>query len=244
MLDQYRTVASVVLDHSECAEVFQRHRIDFCCHGDVSVEKAAKQRGIAADVLMGELSQAISARHGERPADPRELTTPALIAHIVSTHHAYLRKALPFIHMLATKVGRVHGEHNPKLPALAEAVSELATTLISHIEEEEEVLFPVLNARQMNRGEATLLLGEMIEEHLEVAKLLERIRAASDDFSLPNWACNSYRTLFAELRELEVDIFTHIHLENHVLKPRFTEGATHAEQHANGVGEPKLVDSV
>jgi regulator of cell morphogenesis and NO signaling len=54
-----------------------------------------------------------------------------------------------------------------------------------------------------------------------VAALLERVRSASDDFALPSWACNSYRTLFSELEQLERDLHTHVHLENHVLKPRF-----------------------
>ena len=44
---------------------------------------------------------------------------------------------------------------------------------------------------------------------------------ASDDFTLPEWACNSYRTLFAELKQVESDVFTHVHIENHVLRPRF-----------------------
>jgi regulator of cell morphogenesis and NO signaling len=64
-------------------------------------------------------------------------------------------------------------------------------------------------------------LQSMQDEHLVVAKLLERIRAASDEFTLPEWACNSYNTLFSELKQIESDVFTHVHLENHVLKPRF-----------------------
>jgi len=52
--------------------------------------------------------------------------------------------------------------------------------------------------------------------------LLERVRAAGDDFTLPPWACNSYRALFSELAQLEGDVFTHVHLENHVLRPRFS----------------------
>ena len=31
------------------------------------------------------------------------------------------------------------------------------------------------------------------------------------------------RTLFAELEQLERDILTHVHLENHVLMPRFAK---------------------
>ncbi|HNN91708.1 MAG TPA: hemerythrin domain-containing protein [Pseudomonadota bacterium] len=64
-------------------------------------------------------------------------------------------------------------------------------------------------------------LQDMQEEHLGVAKLLDAIRTESQDFSLPEWACNSYRTLFSELGQVERDIFTHVHLENHVLVPRF-----------------------
>lgn len=221
MLDRTQAVAAVVLDHSECAEVFQRNRIDFCCRGDLSIEAAAKERGVDVDGLVADLSRAIAARHGERQADPRELSTASLVAHIVTKHHDYLRRALPFVRALAQKVGRVHGDHNPKLRDLDQAVGELAEALIPHLDEEEEVLFPMLAARGSDPAERAKQLDAMLVEHLAVAKLLSRIRAASDDFGLPDWACNSYRALFAELRQLESDTFTHVHLENHVLKPRF-----------------------
>ncbi|MCC6558734.1 MAG: hemerythrin domain-containing protein, partial [Polyangiaceae bacterium] len=185
----------------------------------------AKERGIDVDALLADLSRAIAERHGELQADPRELTTPRLVAHIVSKHHEYLRKALPFVKLLAVKVGRVHGDHNPKLRDLDGLVGELMESLLTHLDDEELTLFPALTAKDHDRAERTKLLDAMHSEHLIVAELLERIRAASDDFSLPDWACNSYRTLFAELRQIESDIFTHVHLENHVLKPRFAATA-------------------
>ena len=43
MVNPSEQVAKVVLEHSECAEVFQRHRIDFCCRGDMSIEQAASE---------------------------------------------------------------------------------------------------------------------------------------------------------------------------------------------------------
>lgn len=225
MLDQTQTVADVVLDHSECAEIFQRHRIDFCCRGDLSIAAAAGARGVDVKALLGELDGAIAKRQGDRAADPRELATPKLVAHIVATHHDYLRKTLPFVKGLATKVGRVHGDHNPQLRELEAAVGELVEVLLPHLDEQEQALFPVLVAPEANRAEVTKLLEEMATEHLTVTKLLEQIRASSDDFTLPDWACNSYRTLFAEMNQLERDVFTHVHLENHVLKPRFVAGA-------------------
>src|SRR5690606_28733604 len=110
---------------------------------------------------------------------------------------------------------RVHGDKNPKLRELLAAVEELADSLGPHLDDEEANLFPALIA---SKAEAAGLLESMHEEHLAVSALLDRIREASDGFTLPDWACNSYRTLFSELKDLEGDVFTHVHLENHVLR--------------------------
>jgi regulator of cell morphogenesis and NO signaling len=61
----------------------------------------------------------------------------------------------------------------------------------------------------------------MREEHELVGRMLDRLRRVSHDFTVPPWACNSYRTLFSELVALERDIHVHVHLENNVLAPRF-----------------------
>jgi regulator of cell morphogenesis and NO signaling len=153
--------------------------------------------------------------------DPRTLTTPQLVALIVGRYHDGLRRVLPFAQALAMKVSRVHGDHNPKLRELEQVVIELVNTLLPHLEEEERVLFPLLSGAAPPPDEAQRQLTAMTEEHLVVAALLERVRQATDEFTLPPWACNSYRTLFSELEQLEADVFTHVHLENHVLKPRF-----------------------
>jgi regulator of cell morphogenesis and NO signaling len=51
--------------------------------------------------------------------------------------------------------------------------------------------------------------------------MLARMRELADGFRTPEWGCNSYRVLMAELEALEGDILRHVHLENHVLMPRF-----------------------
>lgn len=221
MIDRCQSVATIVLDHSECAQVFQRYRIDYCCHGDVSVEAAAKAKQIDVDALVAELSRAVAERQGDQQQDPRGLPTPLLIAYIVSKHHDYLRKELPFVRALAAKVSRVHGDHNPKLRDLDTALGELDEVLVPHLDEEERSLFPSLVAKEPDRASTAQQLSSMMTEHEAVGKLLERIRSASDEFALPEWACNSYRTLFSELEQLEADVLRHVHVENHVLQPRF-----------------------
>lgn len=220
MIDPTQTVATVVLDHSSCAEVFQRHRIDFCCRGEQSVAAAAQSKGLDVATLVGELVLAAEARRSAAP-DPRELSTARLVAHIVATHHEYLRATLPLVCELAQKVRDVHGDHDPRLHDLAAAVDELSAALLPHLDEEETSIFPALQGTTTDRDEVARLVASMTEDHHEVAAVLERIHAASDGLTLPDWACTSYRTLFARLQDVERDIHTHVHLENHVLAPRF-----------------------
>ncbi len=214
------TVAQIVAEHPAVARVFQRHRIDFCCHGDVTVEEACRDLRIDPEAVRAELATAV-APGGEPAEDVRALPTPALVARIVDRHHGYLRRALPEIQPLAAKVAAVHGEHNPKLRPLQEAFAALAEALEPHLDDEEEVLFPALTARAPDAVEIRRGLDRMVEEHVAVGEQLARIRALADGFTTPEWGCRSYRLLMTELEALEDDVLRHVHLENHVLRPRF-----------------------
>ncbi len=215
------SVAETVLSYSACAAVFQRHKIDFCCKGNVSIEQAAHEKGIDLALLLAELDGAI---HHRSPTamDPRDLSTPALVAHIISKHHAYLRDALPFILRLSDKVARVHGAHEPRLLDLDQATRKIASALLPHLDEEETVLFPhLMTVNAIDPKVIADELASMLDEHLEVGALLAEIRHLTDDFTPPEWACTSFRTLYSELTTLETDTLTHVHLENHALMPRF-----------------------
>lgn len=228
-----QTVANIVIDHSETALVFQRHRIDFCCRGHLSVEQAARERGVDIDALLKQLGDVIAERRTDvQPSTMRDWSTPDLIAHIVDKHHAYLRKTLPYLRPLAKKVARVHGEHDPKLRDLEVTVDELAEVLLPHLDEEEAKLFPALCATVGTPApETSAQLATMLDDHLEVAALLERMREQTDNYTIPDWACGSVRTLFRELEAVERDTLTHVHLENHVLRPRFEPANTRVATH-------------
>ena len=221
MLDLETTVARAVLDHSECAPVFQRHRIDYCCQGQRSIASACADRGVDAGAVLAELERAIAERRGDAGPDAANLSTDALIDHVVGTHHVYLRRALPFVGALAAKVARVHGDRDPRLVLLGAAVRDLVDGLLPHLDDEEASLFPALRAGRPGDPAIVRQLAAMEEEHLAVGGQLGAIRGITGDFALPAWACTSYRTLFAELEQLEADTLRHVHLENHGLAPRF-----------------------
>jgi regulator of cell morphogenesis and NO signaling len=220
-LDRSATVARIVTEHTVTARVFQRYGIDYCCHGNVTVPQACQDGHLDPDALFGELEASI-ATSGDRPEDdPRALSTAALIARIVDRHHGYLRRALPYIEPIMAKVARVHGPRDANLEPLREAFCELAASLGPHLDEEEEVLFPALTARTPDATVVKREIEQMHEDHLAVGDLLARIRALTTGFQTPEWGCSTYRVLMSELDALEADILRHVHMENHVLAPRF-----------------------
>lgn len=216
----HQTVAEVVLDHSECAEVFQRHRIDFCCRGELTLEQAAAARKLDVARLLEELSQAIAARTGPALTDPRALSTSQLVSHLLE-QDAWLRRALPFVRTLAVKVSRVHGDHNPKLRDLEQVVLALEELLTPHLEQEAKEIFPLLAEPAPDTATVARELDTLTADHAHLTSLFHEARTAADEFTLPDWACNSYRMLFSELAHLEAMVLTRVHLEHHVLRPRF-----------------------
>jgi regulator of cell morphogenesis and NO signaling len=211
------TVSEIVLEEPGCGRVLQRHRIDYCCAGSQTLEVACAQRGLSLELVRAELDQARRNRPAGPPIDPRSLSTPTLVALIIGKHHGYLRRGLPAITSLASRVSRAHGYREPKLPLLAAAVVELADRLLLHLDHEEQILFPGL----VNGHDRRLELQEMKDEHRIEVGILDRIYEASDKFTAPSWGCVSYRALVMRLSILDADLRQHMHLENHVLIPRF-----------------------
>ncbi len=57
-------------------------------------------------------------------------------------------------------------------------------------------------------------------EHDVAGNLMKQIQDLSNDFAPPAHACNTYRVLYAKLKEFQNDLFQHIHLENNILFPK------------------------
>jgi regulator of cell morphogenesis and NO signaling len=225
LIDPQSSVASIVLAHSETARLFQELRIDFCCKGEQSLSLACSSRKLPLDDVLTALSDTISARDAaaatEVPA--HRLSKRELVEFIVGTHHAYLREILPFVGALAAKVARVHGDRNPRLAGVKAHVEALTTALLPHLDHEEKTLFPAILAAEPDLPLLRAEFVKMKEEHLAVGELLGGLRDETESFTLPDWACTSYRTLFSELERLELDTLRHVHLENHVLVGNLAE---------------------
>jgi regulator of cell morphogenesis and NO signaling len=220
MFDTRLPVATIVLEHSECAPVLARHRIDYCCKGKMPLADACAERRLDLQRVVSELETAIARRQPHAAnRDPRTMSTKEVITVLIAPHHQYLHRTMPFLLQLSAKVARVHGDREPALRDVARIVESLVSTLVTHLDDEERVLFPALLDNRVDDARPRLL--DMRHEHEEVGAMLEELHAAAANYVPPEWACNSYRTLVQELEHMEADILEHVHLENHVLLPRY-----------------------
>jgi regulator of cell morphogenesis and NO signaling len=224
------TIGDIVSEDYRAAAIFQRYGIDFCCGGGRQLAAACLEKGIEPSEVIDEL-MTLEGNAGD--GGPRfKLWEPALLMdYIVANHHQYLRRALPSLSAWVEKVASVHGERHPEVGAVAEHFSALRKELESHMQKEEQVLFPYV--RRMFEAEAS---GEppppspfgsvrnpilmMEAEHRAAGEGLEAIRDLTSGYTPPPDACTTFKVCYQELRDLERDLHQHIHLENNILFPR------------------------
>jgi regulator of cell morphogenesis and NO signaling len=216
------TIAQIATTRPVAVKVFQRHGVDFCCGGQRPLDEACRAKGLDPDAILAEIS---AEEQRSQRTDRRWDDAPVgeLVDHILAKHHRPLDEELPRLVMLARKVARVHGDHEPRLEILETLVIDLVEDLVPHMEKEEQILFPWIL-----RGEGRTAAGPvqvMEEEHEQVGDILRRIRSITGDYDIPAQACGSWRALWTGLEALEADLHEHIHLENNVLFPRVLRGA-------------------
>jgi regulator of cell morphogenesis and NO signaling len=224
-------VGQLVVDKPLRARVFQQFQIDFCCGGGISLRAACERKAVDPQVVIAELLLADTMSDSDKEPDWTKERLSALIDNIVSTHHTYLRKALPTLGAMAEKVYHVHGENHPELRDLLETFSAMYAELDSHMYKEENILFPAVKQIEMGvipPAAAAQLFGPisvMEAEHESAGRALAELRRITHNYAPPEGACNTYRGLFAGLEELERDLHWHIHKENNILFPRAMAGA-------------------
>lgn len=226
------TIGEIVAKNFHAAEIFKRYGIDFCCQGNRTVKQAATEKGIDPVQLEEELRKPTSGSAGGAIHNFDEWDLGFLADYVVNTHHKYVKKTLPELNMYSDKVAKVHGGRHPELHTINELVQQITREFVSHMKDEEEILFPMVkeieNAKENGtsfRPEKSFekVVDQAEAEHKDVGYALEEIRRLSAEYTLPEDACASYTLLFKMLEELEGDTFTHIHLENNLMFPKAIE---------------------
>ena len=214
-------VGDLAARHPLATRVFARHHIDFCCGGGRPLGDVCEMQGLDVDAIVTEIGQELAPQETMVRWDLRPIGD--LIDHILNKYHAGLYEELPRLEAMARKVERVHGGKDPeRLQRLLQVVLELKAELDSHMVKEEQILFPMIRADRGTGADAPIAV--MMHEHDTAGNLLRQIRELTNDYTVPEEACNTWRALWLGLEALEADLHEHIHLENNILFPRALDG--------------------
>jgi len=225
-----KTIRDLVREDHRAAAVFEKYSIDFCCKGDKPLDTACTERGVDPLPVLQELTQLKGTADRER-FRPDEWDLDALADFIVNNHHRYVSRAVPVISAHVDKVLSVHGKNHPELSDIAAHFHMVADELTHHMYKEENVLFPYIKSlvaaardgRVANAppfGTIRRPIQMMESDHRSAGDAISSIRNASNGFSLPADACETYRVTYRELEDFERDLHQHIHLENNILFPK------------------------
>lgn len=216
---EQQSIGQIAVELPGATAIFRRHKLDFCCGGQVSLQRACADKGLDPATVLAELA---GLRRDDRAPDERDAA--ALVEHILARYHAVHREQLPELIRMARRVEAVHRDH-PAVPAgLADLLESMEAELLDHMAKEEQVLFPAMAQAVPGVDGA---IGAMRDEHTGHGALLEQLARLTTDHAPPPGACNTWRALYAGTAQLTDDLINHIHLENNLLFPRFeTANAT------------------
>lgn len=232
IIEQELKIADIVSDNIKTADVFKKHGIDFCCGGGISIAKACEKYNVDIEKLMEELKNVDAKMEPLQNFNKWELDF--LIDYIVNIHHAYVREAVELLDAYSTKVAKVHGEHHPPVLEINNLFQIVKEDLLQHMEKEEKVLFPYIKHLLKTKREGNAFVNPpfgsvenpisvMNMEHDNAGDILKNIAKLSMNYTPPEWACNTFKALYAKLDEFEQDLHLHVHLENNILFPKAIE---------------------
>ncbi|MCW9707311.1 iron-sulfur cluster repair di-iron protein [Fodinibius salsisoli] len=227
-----KTIGEIVAEDYRTAGIFKKFGMDFCCGGGRSIAEACKRKDVDMDVLLSELDN-ITKTKSEDQDNYNEWSPEFLIDYIINNHHHFVRRKLPEVKDYARKVAKVHGKSYPALNKMLNVFQELKEEMLSHLDKEEQTLFPYIKklreaitndekkpVEELQSGLAARAIKMMEEEHDEAGKLMAELERLSSGFTPPEDACTTFRVYFQNLKGFQDDLFKHVHLENNILFPK------------------------
>lgn len=223
------TIGQMVAEDIRKAKVFKNWGIDFCCGGKKTVQEVCEEKGLDAAMLSAELAQLSTLTN---TANDFNRWQPDFLAdYIYNQHHLYYYEEEPAIAELLHKVTEHHGDHFPELKTLSSLYQLLVSELRTHFMREERVLFPFIKALAQakntgnyealqNQPSLVMLIQMMEADHDAAGDILAQMHKATNGYTAPQNACNSFRFLYHKLSALENDLHQHVHLENNILFPK------------------------
>lgn len=225
------SIRALAIHSTTAVRILESYEIDYYCDPDSPLEEVCSRAGLSPDAVLREIQSAMEAERTE-DVDWTEVPLRQLIAHIVTTHHEYLKRELPRLELELQRIYRSALDPDRsammQLPGLLDT---LQSELEMHMHKEEMILFPYIeryeSAVDAGRSTPPVPFGTvanpiamMEHEHNTAISALRSMRASTGGYAVRQDTADDLRAFYAALQELEQDLHVHIHLENNILFPR------------------------
>ena len=221
--------ADLVINNPSLASLFEKNRIEYCCHGDVPLNQFLKELKIPEAEFLALMNQTVLGNH--QAVDFPNVKDPVeIISFILEVYHKPLPKLLEDLGKLINKAADHHGPNKPYTIELKKYFDALKEDLTTHMWKEEKILFPMIielyEAKVAKKGKPSLHCGsvgnpitQMEYEHNTVGALLKNMDDTMAPHQLAETGCTTLKTIKKSFDYLRIEIHKHIHMENYILHP-------------------------
>ena len=223
------TVAEVVSKNLGSDHVFSKYKIDFCCGGGDTLEKACKESGIEFEALKQEIETINNTISGDYNLN--DLDIKSLMDIAKHEYHIYISDTIFELKPISEKVAEVHGMAHNEVEEINILFTSVDTVITEMLKNSILSLYPIISEILNLPNPVSDFSLEQLEElqrsikRNEIAQILvgdtfKEISRLSSGYVLPEGACNSYTFLYKKLQEFELEIHKYMHLEKNVIIPK------------------------
>jgi regulator of cell morphogenesis and NO signaling len=226
-----KPVGQIVAESYRTLAVFESHKIDYYNKGKRSLREVADEHKIDLQVIKNEIE-----KKNETPSEDDDnfnsWLLDALSGYIVTTYHRYADQQIQVIKAALEKACQEYGERHPDLQEIKKLFDAAAGVIAVHQKKEELILFPFIrkmadakkNNKEFVRPPATRSVESPVDmlthEHYQQSDLFQKIAEISQEYTLPDGADGTFTDSLRLLKEFEINLHKHLHLENNILFPK------------------------
>ena len=225
-----KPVGQIVAEDYRTYPVFESHKIDFYNKGKRSLREVADEHKIDLQALKNEIAKTNDSQPKE-DEDYNSWMLDVLSGYIVKTYHQYADKQIQVIKPTLEKACQEYGDKHPGLVEVKKLFDEAAGVIAVHQKKEELILFPFIrkmadaekNNKEFVRPPATRSVESPVDmlthEHYQQSDLFQKIGGISQD-TFPKGVDGTFKDGLCLLKEFEIKLHKHLHLENNILFPK------------------------
>ena len=170
--------------------------------------------------------------------DFNSMNIGALASYVENTHHRYTDRKVVSIRHSIERLIRLHPDDEVHLAQLQNSFEDLAFHVRIHMRQEEFLIFPYIKSMVKKKTAGSKFfrsiheaLLAMQEDHKHEIETFRTLNASFDRGTKNN--LYGYKLTYSAIKELEMDLKIHMHLENNVLFPRAIDFERHLKNSRN-----------